>query len=126
MPTLEELQQYLASVGYSAPTFMLSAWLEAVAGMADCLAAHYPPATAKLIALYTLGLYAIASGDRYVSSQSAPNGASRSFRYLSMADRWNGQLALLQQLDKHDCSTAYQPANPTGSNAFAFVGMGYR
>lgn len=126
MPTLEQLKQYLATLGYEAPDFILEAWLEAVGGMADCLAAHYPPATARLIALYTLGLYAVASGDRYVGSQSAPSGASRSFRFLPMAERWAGQLSLLRLLDRYGCADSYIPADPTAGACAAFVGMGYR
>ncbi|MNZ12930.1 hypothetical protein D3C78_298130 [compost metagenome] len=126
MPTLDELKQYLASLGFEAPDFILSAWLEAVAGMADCLAEHYSPAVGKLIALYTLGLYAVAGGDRYVSSQSAPSGAARSFRFLSTAERWSGQLALLRQLDAHGCATSYTPADPTTGACAAYVGRAFR
>lgn len=126
MPTIDELRQYLAGLGLEVPDFILEGWLEVISAMGACLTANYPPATAKLIALYTLSLYAVAAGDRYVSSQSAPSGASRSFRFLSTADRWNGQWALLQQIDKHGCSANFVPPNPTGGNLAAYVGLGFR
>lgn len=126
MPTLEELKAYLASIGINAPDFILEAWLEAVAAMQACLDEHYPPATAKLIALYTLGLYGMATGDRYISSQTAPSGASQSFKYKSLADGWKAQLSMLNTLDKYGCAGPYIPANPTAPGIGAMVGKPVR
>lgn len=122
MPTLDELKAYLASIGITPPDFILEAWLEAVAAMQTCLDEHYPPATAKLIALYTLGLFGMATGDRYVSSQTGASGASQSFRYKSLADGWKAQLSMLSKLDPYGCSTPYIPENPTAPTFGAMVG----
>ena len=48
-----------------------------------------------------------------INSQTAPSGASRSFRYQAFADRWKAQLALLNALDKDGCATGLIPPNPT-------------
>lgn len=126
MPTLEELKEYLASIGITPPGFMLQAWLDAVADMQACLVEHYPASMAKLITLYTLGLYAIGTGDKYISSQTAPSGASQSFRYQSLADRWKMQMSLLNQFDKYGCSGPYLPADPTAVQIGAMVGRPVR
>lgn len=122
MPTLEQLKTYLAGLGISIPDFMLEAWLAAVEGMADCLAEHYPPSIANLIALYTLGLYGIAAGDRYVSSQTAPSGASQSFKFATLADRWKMQMSLLNQFDPFGCSGPFQPTDPSAKKIGAMIG----
>ena len=62
-------------------------------------------------------------GDKYISSQTAPSGASRSFRYQSFTDRWNGSLSLLRGLDKHGCAAAITPPNPNNA-AFAGIWIG--
>lgn len=122
MPTLDELRTYLASIGITPPDFILDAWLEAFEAMNDCLEQHYGSGVAKLIALYALALYGIASGDRYVSSQTAPSGASQSFRYGALGDRWKSQLSLLRTLDKYGCSTPFLPDDPTATTIGAMVG----
>lgn len=123
MPTIDQLREYLASIGVNPPDFMLQAWLDAVADMQACFTANGVPASlANLITLYTLGLYGIATGDRYISSQTAPSGASQSFRYKSLEERWKAQLSLLNQFDKYGCSGPFLPADPTGTQIAAMVG----
>lgn len=122
MPTIDELRTYLATLGITPPDFMLEAWLEAIADMHACLAEHYNPGVAKLIALYALGLYGVAAGDRYVTSQSAPSGASRSYKYATLADRWKAQTSLLNQFDKYGCAAPFLPADPTANTIMAMVG----
>ncbi|HIC6797420.1 TPA: DUF7370 family protein, partial [Salmonella enterica subsp. enterica serovar Saintpaul] len=72
---------------------------------------------------YLLGLMALGQGDRYISSQTAPNGASRSFRYQSFADRWKGALSLLRGADKFGCANGLIPPDPTNT-AFAGIWIG--
>lgn len=113
MLTMEQAKEYLSNVGISLPDFVLSALVDNANSIDDCLDANYPPGTALLIQLYLIGLMALAQGDRYISSQSSPSGASRSFRYQSFADRWRGTLALLRGLDKHGCASELIPPDPT-------------
>ncbi|MCU8999333.1 hypothetical protein OE491_31915, partial [Pseudomonas aeruginosa] len=96
MITVEQARQYLQSQGIdNVPDFILAAWIEQLQEIQDCLDAHYPASTALLIQAYLLALFALAQADKYISSQTAPSGASRSFRYQAFADRWKAQLALL-------------------------------
>ena len=120
MVTLEQAKEYLESVGITLPDFILQALLEQAGSIQECLDAHYPPATALLIQSYLLGLMALGQGDKYISSQTGPNGASRSFRYLSFADRWKASLGLLRGLDKYGCATSLIPPDPTNT---AFAGV---
>jgi len=120
MITTEQAKEYLESVGITLPDFILQALLEQAGSIQECLDAHYPPATALLIQSYLLGLMALGQGDKYISSQTGPNGASRSFRYLSFADRWKASMGLLRGLDKYGCATSLIPPDPTNT---AFAGI---
>nr|DAT38827.1 MAG TPA: head to tail adaptor [Caudoviricetes sp.] len=120
MITTVQAKEYLESVGITLPDFILQALLEQAGSIQECLDAHYPPATALLIQSYLLGLMALGQGDKYISSQTGPNGASRSFRYLSFADRWKASLGLLRGLDKYGCATSLIPPEPTNT---AFAGI---
>ncbi len=114
MITTERAQQYLASQGIGAvPDFILQAWVDLANTIEPCLAEHYPGSVALLIQSYLLALMAYGQGDKYLSSQTAPNGASRSFRYQGFADRWRGMLGLLRGLDTHGCATDLIPPDPT-------------
>lgn len=120
MITTAQAKEYLESVGIALPDFIIDALVERANSIQECLDAHYPAATALLIQMYLLGLMGLGQGDKYISSQSAPSGASRSFRYGSFADRWKGSLGLLRGLDKNGCASALIPADPTQQ---AFAGL---
>lgn len=123
MVTKEKAKEYLESQGITLPDFVLDALVEQVNSIQDCLDANYPASTALLIQLYLLGLMGVGQGDKYISSQTAPSGASRSFRYQSFSDRWKGALNLLRGLDKQGCATGLIPPDPT-NKAFAGVWIG--
>jgi len=120
MVTQQQAKEYLVSLGITLPDFILTALVEQANSIQECLDENYPPATALLIQMYLLGLMGLGQGDKYISSQSAPSGASRSFRYGSFADRWKGSFGLLRGLDKKGCATALIPADPTQQ---AFAGL---
>lgn len=123
MLTADQAKEYLATVGISLPSFVLDALVEQANSIQECLDANYTPATALLIQLYLIGLMGLGQGDKYISSQTAPSGASRSFRYQSFSDRWKGSLNLLRGLDKNGCATALIPPDPT-NQAFAGIWIG--
>lgn len=123
MITTVQAKEYLESVGITLPDFILQALVEQANSIQECLDANYSPATALLIQSYLLGLMALGQGDKYISSQTAPNGASRSFRYQSFPDRWKGALALLRGADKHGCANDLIPPDPTNT-AFAGIWIG--
>lgn len=125
MITNEQAQEYLESVGVALPDFLLAALVEQANMINDCLSEHYTPGVVLLIQCYLLGLMALGQGDRYISSQTAPSGASRSFRYMAFADRWRGLLGLLRGLDKHGCADGLIPDDPTQvSHAGLWVATG--
>ena len=126
MITTEQAQQYLQSQGIdNVPGFILAAWIEQLGAIQACLDEHYTPATALLIQAYLLALFALGQADKYISSQTAPSGASRSFRYNSFVDRWNAQASLLRALDKYGCATELVPPDPTKpSHAGLWVAKG--
>lgn len=124
MITTEQAKEYLKSVGITLPEFILEALVEQANSIQECLDSHYSPATALLIQSYLLGMMALGQGDKYVSSHTAPSGASESFRYQSFSDRWKGSLNLLRGLDKYGCATALIPADPTAAPAFAGIWIG--
>ncbi|WP_029589781.1 hypothetical protein [Franconibacter helveticus] len=121
MVTLEQAKEYLTGQGITIPDFVLQALVDQANSIQDCLDAHYSASTALLIQVYLLALMGLGQGDKYISSQTAPNGASRSFRFQSFSDRWKGALSLLRGLDKHGCATALIPADPTAAPAFAGI-----
>ncbi len=123
MVTLEQAKGYLQSQGVSIPDFVLQALVDQANSIQECLDAHYPASTSLLIQLYLLSLMGLAQGDKYISSQTGPNGASRSFRYQSFPDRWRGALALLRVTDKHGCANDLIPPDPTNT-AFAGIWIG--
>lgn len=123
MVTLEQAKGYLQSQGVSIPDFVLQALVGRANSIQECLDAHYPASVALLIQLYLLALMGLAQGDKYISSQTGPNGASRSFRYQSFPDRWKGALALLRVTDKHGCANDLIPPDPTNT-AFAGIWIG--
>lgn len=125
MVTVEQAQKYLEGQGIVLPDFVLAALVEQANSIQDCLDAHYTPATALLIQLYLLALMGLGQGDRYISSQTAPSGASQSFRYQSFADRWRGAMALLRGLDTHGCTDGLIPPDPTQTaHAGLWIGKG--
>lgn len=114
MLTIEQGAQYLRSHGIEGvPDFVLAAWIELVNTIEPCLEANYSTGVATLIQSYLLTLMAYGQGDRYISSQTAPSGASRSFRYQGFADRWRGMMTLLRGLDTQGCATGLIPEDPT-------------
>lgn len=118
--TVEQAQEYLASQGINLPPFVLEALVENANSINECLEENYSPATALLIQLYLLSLMGLGQGDRYISSQTAPSGASQSFRYLTMPERWSGALSLMRGLDTAGCAISITPIDP---NAKAFGGI---
>lgn len=123
MVTLEQAKEYLTGQGIELPDFILAALVDQANSIQECLDANYPASTALLIQVYLIALMALGQGDKYISSQSAPSGASRSFRYQSFADRWAGSLSLLRGLDKKGCANGLIPPDPS-QKAFAGIWIG--
>lgn len=124
MPSLSELKEFLTAIGVPLPPdFVLEALLEVDPGVQECLEAHgLSPAKILLVNLYVLGLQAIPGSTKFISSQSAPSGASQSFRYTSEADAFKNVRALLRNIDKWGCTDGLIPS--IGNQAALFVSKG--
>ena len=111
--TIEQAREYLATLGITLPDFVLQILVAQANEIDACLiGAGYSNPTALLIKLYLVTLLSMSQADKYVSSESAPSGASRSYRYKSLGDAWRGTLNLLQALDKAGCATDLIPPSP--------------
>lgn len=123
--TIEQLVEYLTSIGVPIPpTFILQAWLDTVAAIQPCLdGAGYPESTQVLIYMYVLGLMGYVNADKQISSQTAPSGASQSFRWGAFADRYRSLRSLLDALDTSGCSESVIPPEP-GAGAGLWVSTG--
>lgn len=121
MLTLQQAKAYLASIGIAPPEPIVMAWLNMFTELQDCLdASGYDGATQVLILSYLIGLYGLSGGNMYISSQSAPSGASRSFRFAELRNAWKGHLNMLRMLDTAGCTNSLIPAAPDKKSA-AFI-----
>lgn len=124
MITLEQAQQYLVSVGVVAPDFIVQLWVDRLNAIQPCLDEHYDPATALLIQMYLIGLMGVlGNGGKYITSQTAPSGASQSYKYGALQDNYRSALSLLNSLDPYGCSGPLVPAEP-GARAGMWLGRG--
>lgn len=125
MPTLEQIRQYFEAYGIPIPPdFILQLWIDTVGVIQPCLdGAGYPASTQMLIYLYLLGLTGYVNVDRQISSQTAPSGASQSFRWGSFVDRYRSLRSLLDALDTSGCTASVIPPEP-GDSAGLWVSTG--
>ncbi|MAX51670.1 MAG: hypothetical protein CMH22_16025 [Methylophaga sp.] len=122
MITTDEATAYLRELGITVPSFLLEAITEEAGGIQDCLDANNVSAS-RQVAIYTylIGLLALSGGARQVTSQSAPSGASQSFKYSNPSDAYDQIYAALQVVDTHGCAAPLTPAKPGGSTGFMVV-----
>lgn len=112
MVTTEQARDYLDSQGIELPDIILDLMVEQANSVNECLDANYPASTATLIQLYLIGLLGLTQANKYVSSQTGPNGASQSFRYVDFNKKLKAARTLLYYLDKHHCTAELIPADP--------------
>ncbi|ENQ0912834.1 hypothetical protein ACENW9_000807 [Escherichia coli] len=112
MITNEQAREYLESQGIDLPDIVLSLMVEQANSINECIDANYPASTATLIQLYLIGLLGLVHANKYVSSQTGPNGASQSFRYVDFNKKFTAARALLVSLDKNHCTAELIPPDP--------------
>lgn len=122
--TLDEAKEALSGMGIEPPDVVISGWLSLFDSAQDCLDEHYTDDVQALLFYYLIGLYGLTTGVRYVSSETAPSGASRSYRYGNVGELWRANHAALRLLDRFDCLGKLIPTNPTKAGAFLGVGKG--
>lgn len=125
MLTLAQAKEALAAIGVEMPDFIIESILEDMESVGACLESHYSAAKQLLILTYLLQVLGASQNDKYISSQTAPSGASRSFRYKNTGDAYRGLVSLLRKTDPHGCTWGMIPADPTKSgSAFLYVTKG--
>ena len=122
--TTTEAAAYLDQLGLSLPEPLLAALVAKVDGLDACLEQYSEP-DAALIRYYLVGLLAISSGGRRVTSQSAPSGASQSYSYGSLSEQMRQLKAALALLDTEGCTADLIPSDP-GPRAAMYVASGRR
>ena len=118
MISTTQAAEYLdKTLGISVPSFVLSAAVEKVEAVEpDMVAAGYDDATQTLIQAYAVAIIAAGGDPRRINSQSAPSGASRSFK--------NGDAALsalrraLEALDTAGTVTDLVGPDPAAATLF--------
>lgn len=119
---IAEAKDWLSGNGFDIPDLVLSAWLEIIEEKRLCLG---DGSKAKLAVFYLLSLYGLSSGNRYISSQSAPSGAGRSFKYSDLSSAWKGNLQMLKMFDVNKCLADSIPPSPADNKTGAlFIGRG--
>lgn len=114
--TPEDVQAFLAELGYSIPSSLLTPILCRVNSIIDCLdGAGYDDCSKTLIMMYAAALMSASSGARKIKSQSAPSGASRSFEYGDDSITWLRDS--LAALDTSGC-TGFLPITVGSSVGF--------
>lgn len=123
--TLEDAQEYLSSQGIEIPAVMLRAIVARINALEPCfIGAGYDEGTQLLIGLYLVGLLGLVSADGRIRSQSAPSGASQSFFFASMDERYRSYAGQIYGLDPSGCSASLIPPNPNASNCALFISPG--
>ncbi|ANH50874.1 hypothetical protein WJD75_22570 [Salmonella enterica subsp. enterica serovar Corvallis] len=113
-PTPEELVSQMASRGMTITTTDASGILCLVASISECLELNYPNDECRqnAIMLWASILISANTAGRYVTSQSAPSGASQSFAYGSKP--WVALYNQMKLLDTAGC-TGDLVEDPDGS-----------
>lgn len=125
--TLAEVKEYLATQRVKLPDRMIQYNINKVAALQACFDKHgYSEEDVYYITVTLTALIAAVSGsDGRIKSQSAPSGASRSFDYQSLSDKYQSLRNLLRNVDPHGCTDALVPRDPTKKNRCAlFVSPG--
>jgi hypothetical protein len=122
--TTTEAAAYLDQLGLSLPAPILAALVAKVESLDTCLA-QYSDSDAALIRYYLIGLLAISSGGRRVTSQSAPSGASQSYSYGTLSEQMRQLKAALTLIDTNGCTADLIPSEP-GPQAAMYVVTGRR
>lgn len=121
--TLAAAKEWLASLGLSIPDPVLQLLVDQVNAADACLTANGVPAgTALLMKYYILALLGVTQGNKYVTAERAPSGASRSYAFGTLANGYKQYYGLLRGLDKFGCFDDLIPDDPSAANCAFFIG----
>lgn len=121
--TLAAAKEWLASLGLSIPDPVLQLLIDQINAVDECLTANSVPAgTALLMKYYILALLGVTQGNKYITQQRAPSGASQSYAFGTLADGYKQYATLLRSYDKFGCFDDLIPDDPTAANCAFFIG----
>lgn len=121
--TLEAAKEWLASLGLVIPDPVLQLIVNKLNSADACLLANgVSPDDALLMKYYALALFGVVAGNKYVTQQRAPSGASQSYQFGTLQDGYSQYSALLESMDTYGCFTDIIPKDPTAANCAFFIG----
>lgn len=121
--TLEAAKEWLASLGLSIPDPILQLLVNKANSVDECLTANgVSPDDALLMKYYLIALLGVTQGNKYITQQRAPSGASQSYAFGTLSDGYKQYYGLLTGLDKYGCFTDLIPTDPTAANCAFFIG----
>lgn len=125
MITFEDLRKELKNQQLNISDFLILAIMEMVEPIEACMESHgYSDAKKLMIVLYLCQLHALMSSDARITSQTAPSGASRSMKVLTVGERFKMLKNQIELMDPFGCSSGLIPANPDASPAGLWVSPG--
>lgn len=123
--TFEDAQEYLSGQGINLPAILLRAIVARINRLEPCfIGGGYLEEDIALLGMYLVGLLGLVSADGRIRSQSAPSGASQSFFFADMDERYRSYLGQIGGLDPDGCAGSIIPPNPTGSSCALFISPG--
>lgn len=127
MLMLAQAQEILAALGIKLPDLVVQALVDQVNSVYACLQAQgYPDSTITLILTYLLSLLGVVSAYKYVSSERAPSGAARSYKFGTLAEGYAQFVGLIELWDKSGCTADLIPDDPAGGNGGLWVASASR
>jgi len=114
MPTtITSTDFYAAMPGYTdCPSVMVDLHIESVDSKDACLDANYPSGTIKLLKYYYIAMMCSAAngGQKQITSQRAPSGASQGYSYYDQKSELTLKKAI-EALDTAGCLTSMLPGS---------------
>lgn len=113
MFTAEELQAELGLAGIKISDTMLNLLIKRIDKYQECFERNgYDELSIFMIYVYLSSLVGLFGTDGRVQSQTAPSGASQSFKFGELGQRWRSLSDLLKVYDPNGCVTDLIPADP--------------
>lgn len=126
MVTIEEIKEYLSGQMIEIPDGMLRRLMAKIDKFSECFEKNgYDENDIYFIYLYLIAMLGLFGADGRIRSQGAPNGASRSFQFGTLGERWKALRSMLLTVDPAGCISSLIPPDPDKKvNCALFVSPG--
>lgn len=113
MFTVEELQAELGQSGINISDTMLRLIIKRIDKYQECFERNgYDELAVFMIYVYLSSMLGLFGSDGRVRSQSAPSGASQSFDFGTLGQRWKALSNLMRTYDPEGCVAELIPEDP--------------